>query len=134
MILHVEKMMTLEHVQEAFSRHYPHLKLVYFIDRNKDNRLSADERIQNLKMSIGSIREIAYDGYMQIEPDMSVKQVEQEFWNTFGLDVQIFRKSGNKWLMTNSSDLWTLKEQNYKAEEMDLQVEKSELPDYKEQE
>jgi len=133
MILHVEKMMTLEHVQETFSRHYPHLKLVYFIDRNKDNRLHADERIQNLKMSIGSIREITYDGYMQIEPEMSVRQVEQAFWNTFGLEVQIFRKSGNKWLMTNSSDLWTLKEQNSKAEEMDLEIEKSEAPDYKEQ-
>jgi hypothetical protein len=70
---------------------------------------------------------------MQIEPEMSVRQVEQAFWNTFGLEVQIFRKSGNKWLMTNSSDLWTLKEQNSKAEEMDLEIEKSEGPDYKEQ-
>ena len=126
--------MTLEQVQQAFSRHYPNLKLVYFIDRNKDNHLRADERIQNLKMSIGSIREVAYDGYIQIEPSMTVIQVEKAFWDSFGLNVQIFRKSGRNWLMTHSSDLWTLEEQDKKAEEMDMEIEPSDISDYKEQE
>jgi hypothetical protein len=134
MILHIEKMMTLEHVQQAFSRHYPHLKIVYFIDRNKDNHLNSLERIQNLKMTIGSIREVSYDGFIQIEPTMTVLQVEMAFWKSFGLNVQIFRKSGNNWLMTHASDLWTLEEQNMKAEEMDMIIEKLEIPDYKEQE
>ncbi len=134
MILHIEKLMTLEQVQQAFSRHYPNLKLVYFIDRNKDNHLRADERIQNLKMSIGSIREVAYDGYIQIEPSMTVIQVEKAFWDSFGLNVQIFRKSGRNWLMTHSSDLWTLEEQDKKAEEMDMEIEQSDISDYKEQE
>ena len=134
MILHIEKLMTLEQVQQAFSRHYPNLKLVYFIDRNKDNHLRADERIQNLKMSIGSIREVAYDGYIQIEPSMTVIQVEKAFWDSFGLNVQIFRKSGRNWLMTHSSDLWTLEEQDKKAEEMDMEIEPSDISDYKEQE
>jgi hypothetical protein len=134
MILHIEKLMTLEQVQDAFSRHYPHLKLVYFIDRNKDNHLNSSERIQNLKMTIGSIREVAYDGYIQIEPNMTVMQVEKAFWDSFGLNVQIFRKSGRNWLMTHSSDLWTLEEQDKKAEEMDMEIEQSDIPDYKEQE
>ena len=134
MILHIEKMMTLEHVQQTFSRHYPHLKKFFFIDRNKDNHLKADERIQNLKMSIGSIREVAYDGYIQIESSMTVIQVENAFWDSFGLNVQIFRKSGRNWLMTHSSDLWTLEEQDKKAEEMDMEIEQSDISDYKEQE
>jgi len=134
MILHIEKLMTLEQVQDAFSRHYPHLKLVYFIDRNKDNHLNSTERIQNLKMTIGSIREVAYDGYIQIEPNMTVMQVEKAFGDSFGLNVQIFRKSGRNWLMTHSSDLWTLKEQDKKAKEMDMEIEQSDIPDYKEQE
>ena len=126
--------MTLEQVQQAFYRHYPHLKLVYFIDRNKDKQLNSTERIQNLKMTIGSIREVAYDGYIQIEPNMTVLQVEKAFGDTFGLNVQIFRKSGRNWLMTHSSDIWTLEEQDKKAEEMDMVIEKLEIPDYKEQE
>jgi hypothetical protein len=134
MILHIEKMMTLEHVQQAFSRHYPHLKLVYFIDRNKDNQLNSKERIQNLKMTIGSIREVSYDGFIQIDPNMTVLQVEMTFWKSFGLNVQIFRKSGNNWLMTNGSDLWTLEEQDKKAEEMDMEIEQPDISDYKEQE
>ncbi len=127
-------MMTLEHVQQAFSRHYPHLKLVYFIDRNKDNQLNSKERIQNLKMTIGSIREVSYDGFIQIDPNMTVLQVEMTFWKSFGLNVQIFRKSGNNWLMTNGSDLWTLEEQDKKAEEMDMEIEQPDISDYKEQE
>ena len=107
--------------------------MFFFIDRNKNNQLNADERIQNLKMTIGSIREIAYDGYIQIEPSMTVLQVEKAFWDSFGLEVQIFRKSGRNWLMTHSSDLWTLEEQDKKAEEMDMEIEQSEAPDYKEQ-
>ena len=134
MILHIEKLMTLEQVQQAFSRHYPHLKLVFFIDRNKDNQLRADERIQNLKLTIGSIREVAYDGYIQIEPSMTVMQVEKAFGDSFGLNVQIFRKSGRNWLMTHSSDLWTLEEQDKKAEEMDMEIEQPDISDYKEQE
>ena len=134
MILHIEKLMTLEQVQQAFFRHYPHLKLVFFIDRNKDNLLRADERIQNLNLTIGSIREITYDGYIQIEPSMTVLQVEKAFWDSFGLEVQIFRKSGRNWLMTFNSDLWSLEEQDKKAEEMDMEIEQSDIPDYNEQE
>jgi hypothetical protein len=48
--------------------------------------------------------------------------------------VQIFRKSGRNWLMTHGSDLWTLEEQDKKAEEMDMEIEQSDIPDYKEQE
>jgi hypothetical protein len=85
-------------------------------------------------MTIGSIREVAYDGYIQIEPNMTAMQVENAFGDTFGLNVQIFRKSGSNWLMTHSSDLWTLEEQDKKAEEKDMVIEKLEIPDYKEQE
>jgi hypothetical protein len=35
--------------------------------------------------------------------------------------------------MTHSSDLWALEEQDKKAEEMDMVIEKLEIPDYKEQ-
>jgi hypothetical protein len=90
--------------------------------------------IQNLKLTIGSIREVAYDGYIQIEPSMTVMQVEKAFGDSFGLNVQIFRKSGRNWLMTHSSDLWTLEEQDKKAEEMDMEIEQPDISDYKEQE
>lgn len=69
---------------------------------------------------------------MHIDFDIYLKLVEQVFWNTFGLDVQIFRKSGDNWLTANSSDLWTLKEHNSKAVYMEFEIEKMKIPDYKE--
>jgi hypothetical protein len=41
--------------------------------------------------------------------------VENAFEEMYGLSVQVFRKSGNTWLQTTTSDSWTLNEQNQKA-------------------
>ena len=43
---------------------------------------------------------------------MSVKDLEQNFRDVYGLSVQILRKSGKVWLGTTVTDNWTLKEQN----------------------
>jgi len=134
MNLHIEKHMTLAEVQAAFNHSFPFLKIGFFIDKNHDNTLTADEQIHNLKMTIGSIREIEYDGDLKIEATMTAKEVETAFWDTFGLDIQVFRKSGNAWLVTTSTDSRTLLEQNEIAREMNSPAENPELPDYQEHE
>jgi hypothetical protein len=134
MVLHIDKNMTLGDVQAAFSHLFPFLKIGFFLDRNKDNSLSADEQIHNPKMTVASIRDIDFDGDLQIEATMTAKQLESAFWNTFGLDVQLFRRSGNTWLVTQNTDDWTLIQHNEKAREMNTPVENPETPDYTEQE
>ncbi len=134
MLLHIEKNMSLAEVQAAFSLSFPFLKIGFFIDSNKDNTLTADEQIKNLKMTIGSIREIDSDGDLRIEGAMTPKQVEYAFKNSFGLDIQIFRKSGNTWLVTTSTDDRSLNEQNEIAREMSSPAESPELPDYQDHE
>jgi hypothetical protein len=44
-----------------------------------------------------------------------VQQVEDKFKNELNLNVQIFRKSGDVWLQTTSTDEWTLLEQIERA-------------------
>lgn len=48
---------------------------------------------------------------------MKVSELESVFTETFGLSVQVFRKLGNVWLQTTTTDNWTLAEQNQKASE-----------------
>ena len=134
MILHIDKNMTLGEVQTAFSQLFPFLKIGFFLDRNKDNSLSADEQIHNPKMTVASIRDVDFDGDLQIEATMTAKQLESAFWNTYGLEVQLFRRSGSTWLVTKNTDDWTLIQHNEKAREMNTPVENPETPDFREQE
>ncbi len=46
---------------------------------------------------------------------MKVRTLENVFYETYGLKVQVFRLSGNIWLQTTSTDEWTLHEQNRKG-------------------
>jgi hypothetical protein len=47
---------------------------------------------------------------------MKVGAFEQLFHESFGLNVQVFRKSYGKWLQTWATDVWSLKEQNQRGQ------------------
>ncbi|HTA81877.1 MAG TPA: hypothetical protein VK783_03020, partial [Bacteroidia bacterium] len=55
---------------------------------------------------------------LTILPKMRVVDLEQGIRDTFGLSIQVFRKSGNAWLETTTTVDWTLDEQNRIGEEM----------------
>ena len=64
---------------------------------------------------------------------MKVAELENDFSGQFGLQVQVFRKSGEVWLQTTKTDNWTLIEQNQAALEMNAASAAPELEDYHEQ-
>jgi hypothetical protein len=71
---------------------------------------------------------------LHIEADMPTWQLERLFEQEFGLHVQVFRKSGNIWLMTTVSDSLTLEEQNFKGlESLRHHADLGEISDYREQ-
>jgi hypothetical protein len=51
---------------------------------------------------------------------MTVEELEKSFLVKFGLNVQVFRKSGKSWLETTITDKWTLEKQNTQGEELDV--------------
>ena len=51
-------------------------------------------------------------GEIEVSDDMSILEFEKEFLRRFGLLVQVSRRSGNLWVDTIKTNLWTLKEQN----------------------
>lgn len=46
---------------------------------------------------------------------MTVSELEQHFADVYGLSVQVFRKSGEVWLETTTTDNWSLEKQNQEA-------------------
>jgi hypothetical protein len=67
--------------------------------------------------SIGEIRTIHDTGDFSIHGNQKVSTLEQAFHDTYGLNVQGWRKSGEIWLQTTATNEWTLSEQNHTGEE-----------------
>lgn len=106
-------------IQEEFSQEYPFLKIEFFKNGEvRKERYPAHLMIANQF----SLKEAWFknkkEGYMNISESMTVSELENIFMDSYGLSVQVFRKSGNLWLETTMTDGWTLKQQNDHGQEI----------------
>lgn len=116
MKLVIDDTRTIAQVQEDFNKAFPLLKLEFF---KKAHGVQGESDKSELLPSCSTLRSWRGNhqtGEMHITASMTVAEVEQEFSKAFGLNAQIFRLSGNKWLQTTVTDSWTLAEQQEQAE------------------
>jgi hypothetical protein len=114
----------LSEVQKEFSQHFPFLKLEFFnFDPFGFRNCSKENMITDTEKTIGDIRHVHRAGYISLNGHQKTNTIEEQFMENFGISVQVFRKSGNSWLETTTTDQWTLTEQNRKGEEMEPPVE-----------
>jgi hypothetical protein len=102
----------IDDIQEKFNEHFPYLKLEFFSKPHKNGSPSPKSLMKRGDSTIGECRTVKKTGDMIILPQMTVTQLEQNFKDIYGLNVQVFRRSGNVWLETSVTDSWTLEEQN----------------------
>jgi glycerol-3-phosphate O-acyltransferase len=102
----------LSQVQEEFSSLYPYLKIEFYSESHDANEGTTEESHLDAEMTIESARTIHNKGEMKLDKDLKVGDLESEFFEKYGLNVQVFRKSGDLWLQTTKTDQWTLEEQN----------------------
>jgi hypothetical protein len=105
-------------VQKTFSNEFPFLKIEFFSVPHRAGAPGVKKTILPATALLGECRKVHIDGELNIEPGMSVLEVEQLFIRHYGLFAQIFRKSGKVWLETTVTDKWTLEQQNKQGEEM----------------
>lgn len=110
---------TLFEIQQLFSKHFPYLKLEFFqIDPTTEHPFSKENLITNTNQLLADVRHVHRAGHISINGHQKVSTLETHFREGFGINVQVFRKSGKVWLETTATDAWTLSEQNKKGEEM----------------
>lgn len=109
-------------IQEEFNKVFPYLKLEFFSRSHKAGSGSAKKYIESRNLSLGEFRTLHTKKNMTITPDMTVRLVEQGFKEYYGLNIQVFRKSGKVWLETTVTDGWTLEEQNLQGESLSKDV------------
>lgn len=102
-------------IQQEFQQLFPYLQIQFYKGKHEEGKPSPAEEQLEHTLSIGEVRNVHDEGELVIKPDMTVADLEDQFWNKYGLNVQVFRRSGNLWLQTTKTDNWTLAEQNRKG-------------------
>ena len=107
---------TLKEIKKEFSLKYPFLKLEFYKGKHESSKASPADTQLDENLLLKDIRENHAEGNLRIASNMKVNTLEKRFWESYGLNVQVFRRSGNLWLQTTTTDHWTLAEQNGKGE------------------
>lgn len=99
--------MMVKDLKKQFHGYYPNLKLEFFNQTSsEDGGNSKDQMLDNEALLNAYTRN--QSGTVEFTGNTSVRQFETLFSETFGLNVQVFRKSGNVYLETSNTDDWTL--------------------------
>jgi hypothetical protein len=132
MEIHFNPETTIEEVQHQFTLSFPHLKLGFFKDLNQDQILTADELIKNEKVRFSELTEKSASGSFHFDSAKTILEFEKSVLDEFGLQLQVFRKSGSTWLVTTNTDSKTFAEQEAMALEMNRPIELNAPTDYQE--
>ena len=123
MKLSFDKNKKIKEVQEEFNALFPYLKLEFFSKRHRSGEASAKKYMKEINgKKLGDFKLKANDVPIEIHPEMTVANLEESFRKLYGLNVQVFRKSGKVWLETTFTDGWSLEEQNLQGEALSKPV------------
>lgn len=106
----------LAEIKAAFNDHFPHLKIEFYKGTHEENEGSAKKQLLDDELLLKDVRSNHTEGELSIDGHLKTSSFEQNFMNHFGVNVQVFRKSGNLWLQTIATDNWTLAEQEKEAQ------------------
>lgn len=99
-------------VQKKFSKSFPFLKLEFYKRKHAEKKVSfLKDRISPDKL-ISEVAKSFLPGSIDIHPNTTVADFEKEFYENFGIAIQVSRKSGKIWIETSKTDDRTLKAQN----------------------
>ncbi len=122
----LEDSMNLLAVYEAFNKLFPFLKIEFFEKRSTGAILrrfsnEGQKTLKEFKYIHANGRKIV------INPETTVQELDKMFTETYALQLQVFRKSGNIWLETTVTDNWTLQEQNEQGEAITAQMNRNKI-------
>lgn len=107
---------TLTNIQKEFTTKFPGLKIEFYKEAHTIGEGSAAKTTLDSSTTVGAIRTIHTEGDLSIDGHLKVSTLETNLKERYGLNVQVFRKSGNIWIQTSATDDWTLAKQNRKGE------------------
>lgn len=113
MELRIEKGHLIKDIQKEFNVAYPFLKIEFFkLPFHEQNRkLQKNEKITRTE-PVSKSEKFLKSGIINIDNKRTAAELENDFWEIFGLSIKLFRKSGSLWIETTLTDNWSLEKQN----------------------
>lgn len=112
MELFIAQSSKLEDIRKAFHKAFPFLNIAFYDDRNKPSQPSPLPLGGDKDLRVQDIRASEKEGILDLQGTMSVEELERKFQSDFDLNIQVLRLSGEKWLVTTSTNDLSLQQQN----------------------
>lgn len=109
----------LAEIKKQFNETYPHLKIEFFSVEHETGQATARRAMYDEKLYLKDIISKKVSEELSVDGHQKTSTFEQNFHDHFGISVQVFRKSGNIWLQTTTTDDWTLAHQEKTGQEFD---------------
>ena len=97
-------------LNKTFNNYFPYLKLEFFNSAHTGTESSPIEEMIKEDLKVQDLCEVHEISFLEFDPLTKISEIESGFRDTIGLNVQVFRKSGNVWLETCGSDNMSLQE------------------------
>lgn len=98
-------------VQDKFAKVFPYLKVEFYKEKYSENEVSTKDRISSDKIISDQAKSFKQNK-VDITSSQTVAELEKEFYEKFGITMQVSRKSGRIWIETSKTDDRTLESQN----------------------
>lgn len=112
MKLYVNQGSTLGEIQKDFRDMYPYLKLEFYKRIQTGNQGASSRDKLQANYLPGKINTGRVYATIDISPQRSAGELENDILDTLGVCAQVFRRSGNIWIQTTDTDKWSLRLQN----------------------
>lgn len=104
--------MSIQDLKKQFHGFFPYLKIEFFDVPHQMSSGSSKSSMLDNGVVLKTLKQGVKEGHIEFDALASVNAFEQLFQESFGLYVQVFRKSGNVYIETTKTDDWTLAQQN----------------------
>ena len=88
----------LSDMQRDFNEAFPYLKIEFFSKPHDTKKASLGKDRINSDRTVKSIRTKSVEGKINLTESRTVAEFEGELQSIYGLNVQVFRESGNVWI------------------------------------
>jgi hypothetical protein len=130
MTLKIDANRTISEIREEFTGLFPYLKLEFFKTSHEAAEASRKREMIKTDEKMSKISRNQKFGSLKLSPVLTVASLEAAMRDQFGLNVQVFRKSGNVWLETTITDNLTLQTQNALGKEKSFAAEQPDITDF----
>jgi hypothetical protein len=112
MLLEINNDLLIKDIQKVFNAAYPFLKVEFFKKPHEWGAYSKEKEKCNPGKKIGSILKKSHPVSFVISPQDKTGDIEKQFHDLFGLEIQIYRRQNDHWIQSAGTDELSLEEQN----------------------